>query len=46
MPSSACQCTYSHILCQVRTYNLTEHRKMRDLDPIDIDHLVSLCQRQ
>ena len=27
---------------QVRTFNLREHKKMRDLDPMDIDHLVSI----
>jgi len=27
---------------QVRTFNLHEHKKMRDLDPTDIDRLVSI----
>jgi len=27
---------------QVRTFNLHEHKKMRDLDPMDIDRLVSI----
>ncbi len=27
---------------QVRTFNLREGKKMRDLDPMDIDHLISI----